>query len=78
MFDKGGFNEVGGRIGSMKVDTHSLLLDAALFGSPPAVCRSAQYETATLLPDPSRPASWDGQAAKSDAAEPSTPSWSAE
>ena len=37
----------------MKVDTHSLLLDAALFGSPASPCRGQRTQTEMLPPDAS-------------------------
>ena len=77
MPSKGGFNERSVTIIDMKVDTHSLLLDAALFGSPPAVCRSAQWEAATPPADPPTAADRDGQTAKSDTSEPPKPNWPA-
>jgi hypothetical protein len=41
----------------MKVDTHGLLLAAALFGPPTVAGRAAQWDTSTLPPD--LPASQD-------------------
>jgi hypothetical protein len=62
----------------MKVDTHSLLLDAALFGSPALACRSPQRETAALPPDEPTAASWESASAKAEGAEPPAPTWPAE
>jgi hypothetical protein len=53
----------------MTVDTRSLLLDAALFGSPAPVCRSAQWENETLPADQPTAADWEEPTAKRDTVE---------
>ena len=56
----------------MKVDTHSLLLDAAMFGAPALGCRGAQWDAATLVPDQLAVKS-EEPAAKADALEAAPP-----
>jgi hypothetical protein len=56
----------------MKVDTHSLLLDAAMFGAPTLGCRGTQWDAATLVPD--QPAAkWEEPTAKVEAVEAAPP-----
>ena len=59
----------------MKVDTHTLLLDAALFGSPTLTCRSPHCESAALLTDQSTAETWERASAATEEFESPKPAW---
>ena len=58
----------------MKVDTHTLLLDAALFGLPTLTCRSPHCESVGLL-DQSTAETWERASAATEEFESPKPAW---
>jgi hypothetical protein len=59
----------------MKVETHTLLLDAALFGSPALARRGPHCEGAALPADQSTAANWERVSAPAEAADLPKPAW---
>jgi hypothetical protein len=62
----------------MKADTHTLLLDAALFGSPTLTCRGPHGESAAPPSDQSTAANWERASALTDGDEARKPAWAGE
>lgn len=62
----------------MEVDTHTLLLDAALFGLPTLTCSGAQSENAAPPSDQPTTTDWERAGASAEAVESLEPAWTAD